>query len=35
MRLGYDVLRLSERQIDDEPKRVAQVLGAALRKRGT
>lgn len=29
-RLGYDVLRLSEKQIDDEPQRVAEVLGAAL-----
>jgi very-short-patch-repair endonuclease len=25
-RLGYDVLRLSERQIDDEPDRVAETL---------
>jgi very-short-patch-repair endonuclease len=33
MGLGYNVLRLSERQIDEEPKRVGEVLGAALRKR--
>jgi len=31
--LGFDVLRLSERQIDDESKRVAGVLAAALRER--
>lgn len=33
MRLGYHVLRLSEAQIDDAPKVVAEVLGAELRKR--
>ncbi|HXR30056.1 MAG TPA: DUF559 domain-containing protein [Solirubrobacterales bacterium] len=33
MRLGYDVLRLSERQIDGERKRVAEVFAAALRDR--
>jgi len=31
--LGFDVLHLSERQIDDESKRVAEVLAAALRER--
>jgi len=31
--LGFDVLRLSERQIDDEPERVAAVLGVALGQR--
>jgi very-short-patch-repair endonuclease len=30
-RLGYDVLRLSERQVDEEPDRVAETLGATLR----
>jgi len=33
MRFGYDVLRLSEAQIDEESKDVAEVLGAELRKR--
>jgi very-short-patch-repair endonuclease len=33
MRLGYGVLRLSEAQIDEAPKDVAEVLGAELRKR--
>ncbi len=33
MRLGYHVLRLSEEQIDDAPKDVAEVLDAELRKR--
>jgi very-short-patch-repair endonuclease len=33
MRLGYDVLRLSEAQIDETPKDVGEVLGAELRKR--
>jgi very-short-patch-repair endonuclease len=33
MQLGYDVLRLSEMQIDEEPTRVAEVLTAALSKR--
>lgn len=33
MRLGYDVLRLSEAQIDDVPKDVAEVLRIELRKR--
>jgi very-short-patch-repair endonuclease len=31
--LGFDVLRLSERQIDEEGEHVAEVLGAALRER--
>ncbi len=31
--LGFDVLRLSERQIDDESKRAAEVLATALRQR--
>jgi very-short-patch-repair endonuclease len=30
-RLGFDVLRLSERQVEEEPDRVAEVLRAALR----
>jgi very-short-patch-repair endonuclease len=29
-RLGYEVLRLSERQVDDEPDRVAETLSATL-----
>ncbi|HSR93676.1 MAG TPA: DUF559 domain-containing protein [Solirubrobacterales bacterium] len=35
-RLGYDVLRLSERQIDEEPARTAETLAVALgiRRRG-
>ena len=33
MRLGYDVLRLSEQQIEGEPVRVAKVLTAALCER--
>ena len=33
MRLGYHVLRLSETQIDDAPKDVAEVLEAELRER--
>jgi len=33
MRLGYHVLRLSETQIDEAPKHVAEVLSAELRKR--
>jgi very-short-patch-repair endonuclease len=32
-RLDYEVLRLSERQIDEEHEQVAEVLGAELRKR--
>jgi very-short-patch-repair endonuclease len=32
-KLGYDVLRLSEAQIDEAPKDVAEVLGTELRKR--
>jgi len=32
--LGYDVVRLSYRQMVDEPKRVAAVLKAALRGGG-
>ena len=30
-RLGYDVLRLSEQQIDEEPERVAETIAATLR----
>lgn len=33
MRLGYHVLRLSETQIDETPKQVAEVLAAELRRR--
>lgn len=33
-RLGYDVLRLSEAQIDEAPEDVAEVLGGTLGKRG-
>jgi very-short-patch-repair endonuclease len=33
MRLGYHVLRLSEVQIDEAPKDVAEVLDAELRRR--
>lgn len=33
MRLGYDVLRLSERQVNEERERVAEVVAAALRER--
>jgi len=33
MRLGYGVLRLSEVQIDETPKDVAEALGDELRKR--
>lgn len=33
MRLGFHVLRLSETQIDDAPKDVAEVLKIELRKR--
>jgi very-short-patch-repair endonuclease len=33
MRLGYHVLRLSETQIDEAPKHVAEVLSAELRTR--
>lgn len=33
MRLGYDVLRLSEAQINGSPKKVAEVLRAELRRR--
>lgn len=33
MRLGFHVLRLSEVEIDDRPRDVAEVLGAELRKR--
>ncbi len=32
-RLGFDVLRLSERQIDEEAERVAEALVAALTGR--
>lgn len=28
---GYEVVRLSEKQVEDDPRRVAEVLGAALR----
>jgi very-short-patch-repair endonuclease len=34
MRLGYEVLRLSELQIDEEPARVAEVLTARLALAG-
>jgi len=30
---GYQVIRLSEKQVDEEPRRVAEVVGAALRVR--
>jgi very-short-patch-repair endonuclease len=33
MRLGFDVLRLSESQIDEEQERVAETVAAALRAR--
>ncbi len=29
--LGYDVIRVADVQIDEEPERVAEVVGAALR----
>lgn len=29
--LGYDVVRIADSQIDEEPERVAEVVGAALR----
>jgi very-short-patch-repair endonuclease len=32
-RLGYEVLRLSERQVDEEPDRVAEALSGRLRDR--
>jgi len=32
MRLGYRVLRLSERQINDEPRQVAEGVAAALAR---
>jgi very-short-patch-repair endonuclease len=32
--LGYDVIRLSEQQVDEEPKRVAALLRGALRQGG-
>jgi len=32
-RLGYEVLRLSERQVDEEPDRVAEALAAVLRSQ--
>ena len=34
MRLGYEVLRLSELQIDEEPAQVAEVLAARLALAG-
>jgi very-short-patch-repair endonuclease len=34
MRRGYGVLRLSEAQINEAPRDVAEVLGDELRKRG-
>jgi len=34
-RRGYEVLRLSERQIDEEPDRVAETLTAILQAEGT
>jgi very-short-patch-repair endonuclease len=33
MRAGYRVLRLSERQVEEEPRRVAEALAAALGDR--
>jgi len=30
-RLGFEVIRLSERQVEDEPERVAETIAAALR----
>jgi len=30
---GFDVIRVAEKQVDDEPQRVAEVVGAALRVR--
>jgi very-short-patch-repair endonuclease len=33
-RLGYEVLRISERQIDEEPERVGETLGMLLQRRG-
>jgi very-short-patch-repair endonuclease len=35
MRLGYDVLRLSEQQVDEEPDRVAATLQVKLGGSGT
>jgi Protein of unknown function (DUF559) len=32
-RLGFEVMRLSERQVEEEPNRVAETLAAALRSR--
>jgi very-short-patch-repair endonuclease len=34
MRLSYNVLRLSEAQIDEAPRHVAEVLDEELRRRG-
>lgn len=28
---GFEVIRLAEKQVDDEPQRIAEVVGAALR----
>lgn len=28
---GFDVIHLAEKQVDDEPGRVVEVIGAALR----
>jgi very-short-patch-repair endonuclease len=32
-RLGFEVIRLSERQVNEEPDRVAETLAMALRAR--
>jgi very-short-patch-repair endonuclease len=29
--MGYDVVRIADTQMDEEPERVAEVVGAALR----
>jgi very-short-patch-repair endonuclease len=28
---GFDVIRVAEKQVNEEPQRVAEVVGAALR----
>jgi very-short-patch-repair endonuclease len=33
-RLGYEVLRVSERQLNEEPRRVAETVAAVLKRRG-
>jgi very-short-patch-repair endonuclease len=32
--LGYEEIRVSEKQLDEEPERIAEVLGAELRRLG-